>query len=179
MAPAKTPIQRLQKGLQINRLGDLAKLAADPATPIGVLVDCPRKVRLIDDAQHVLQCDSEQSRSRPCQKRQYGKEVVMFDCMMAQYIQQHIECVAARIVGLSRIEPERSFQRQIASASPTGKCREIMGIERDQRVFRIAIGRTKPAIVIAFATTALLLVVLLAARGLTGTDHVDGREPEA
>jgi multicomponent K+:H+ antiporter subunit C len=32
------------------------------------------------------------------------------------------------------------------------------------------------AIVIAFATTALLLVVLLAARGLTGTDHVDGEE---
>ena len=35
------------------------------------------------------------------------------------------------------------------------------------------------AIVIGFATTALLLVVLLAARGLTGTDHVDGREPDA
>ena len=34
------------------------------------------------------------------------------------------------------------------------------------------------AIVISFATTALLLVVLIAARGLTGTDHVDGREPE-
>jgi multicomponent K+:H+ antiporter subunit C len=34
------------------------------------------------------------------------------------------------------------------------------------------------AIVISFATTALLLVVLLAARGLTGSDHVDGREPE-
>ena len=33
-------------------------------------------------------------------------------------------------------------------------------------------------IVIGFATTALFLVVLLAARGLTGTDHVDGREPE-
>jgi len=32
------------------------------------------------------------------------------------------------------------------------------------------------AIVIGFATTALLLVVLLAARGLTGSDHVDGRE---
>jgi multicomponent K+:H+ antiporter subunit C len=32
------------------------------------------------------------------------------------------------------------------------------------------------AIVIAFATTALLLVVLLVARGLTGTDHVDGEE---
>jgi multicomponent K+:H+ antiporter subunit C len=32
------------------------------------------------------------------------------------------------------------------------------------------------AIVIGFATTALFLVVLLAARGLTGTDHVDGKE---
>ncbi len=30
------------------------------------------------------------------------------------------------------------------------------------------------AIVIGFATTALLLVVILAARGLTGGDHVDG-----
>ncbi len=35
------------------------------------------------------------------------------------------------------------------------------------------------AIVISFAMTALLLVVLLASRGLTGTDHVDGDEPEA
>jgi multicomponent Na+:H+ antiporter MnhC subunit len=35
------------------------------------------------------------------------------------------------------------------------------------------------AIVIGFATTALFLVLLLALRGLTGTDHVDGREPEA
>ena len=35
------------------------------------------------------------------------------------------------------------------------------------------------AIVIGFATTALLLVVLLAARGMTGTDHVDGREDES
>lgn len=34
------------------------------------------------------------------------------------------------------------------------------------------------AIVISFATTALFLVVLLASRGLTGTDHVDGREPK-
>ncbi|MYN11710.1 Na+/H+ antiporter subunit C [Pusillimonas sp. TS35] len=32
------------------------------------------------------------------------------------------------------------------------------------------------AIVIGFATTALFLVMLLASRGLSGTDHVDGRE---
>jgi len=35
------------------------------------------------------------------------------------------------------------------------------------------------AIVIGFATTALFLVVLLAARGLADTDHVDGRESQA
>jgi multicomponent K+:H+ antiporter subunit C len=34
------------------------------------------------------------------------------------------------------------------------------------------------AIIISFAMTALLLVVLLASRGLTGTDHVDGQEPD-
>ena len=34
------------------------------------------------------------------------------------------------------------------------------------------------AIVISFATTALFLVVLIVARGLTGTDHVDGVERE-
>ena len=33
------------------------------------------------------------------------------------------------------------------------------------------------AIVIGFAMTALFLVVLLASRGLSGTDHVDGEEP--
>src|SRR5690606_17006677 len=32
------------------------------------------------------------------------------------------------------------------------------------------------AIVISFATTALFLVVLIASRGLTGSDHVDGSE---
>lgn len=35
------------------------------------------------------------------------------------------------------------------------------------------------AIVIGFATTALFLVVMIASRGLTGTDHVDGRESDA
>ncbi|WBX83068.1 Na+/H+ antiporter subunit C [Sphingosinicella microcystinivorans] len=35
------------------------------------------------------------------------------------------------------------------------------------------------AIVISFATTALMLVVLLASRGLTDTDHVDGEEQDS
>ena len=33
------------------------------------------------------------------------------------------------------------------------------------------------AIVISFATTALFLVVIMASRGLTGTDLVNGKEP--
>ena len=35
------------------------------------------------------------------------------------------------------------------------------------------------AIVIGFASTALYLVIMIGARGLTGTDHVDGKEPDA
>ena len=34
------------------------------------------------------------------------------------------------------------------------------------------------AIVISFATTALFMVVIMASRGLTDTDHVDGKEPD-
>ena len=34
------------------------------------------------------------------------------------------------------------------------------------------------AIVISFATTALFLAVMIASRGMTGTDHVDGQERE-
>lgn len=33
------------------------------------------------------------------------------------------------------------------------------------------------AIVIGFATTALYLVMMIGARGLSGSDHVDGEEP--
>jgi multicomponent K+:H+ antiporter subunit C len=35
------------------------------------------------------------------------------------------------------------------------------------------------AIVIGFATTALFLVVIIAARGMMGTDHVDGQERDS
>jgi multicomponent K+:H+ antiporter subunit C len=35
------------------------------------------------------------------------------------------------------------------------------------------------AIVIGFATTALFLVVVLASRGLSGTDHVDGTQEDS
>lgn len=61
-----------------------------------------------------------------------------------------------------------------------------LAIDRPPIVNASAAGYTDPlpqalvltAIVIGFATTALFLVVLLAARGLTGSDHVDGTEPK-
>ena len=37
---------------------------------------------------------------------------------------------------------------------------------------------TLTAIVIGFAMTALFLVVLLASRGMSGTDHVDGSKAD-
>ena len=47
----------------------------------------------------------------------------------------------------------------------------------DIGVFTLVVGSTLlilTAIVIGFAMTALFLVVLLASRGMSGTDHVDG-----
>jgi multicomponent K+:H+ antiporter subunit C len=38
-------------------------------------------------------------------------------------------------------------------------------------------GLVLTAIVIGFATTALCLVMMIGARGLSGSDHVDGEEP--
>ena len=64
----------------------------------------------------------------------------------------------------------------------------LLGEQRRQAQARVGIAATLAdpvpqalvltAIVIGFATTALFLVVLLASRGLTGTDHVDGREEQ-
>jgi multicomponent K+:H+ antiporter subunit C len=53
------------------------------------------------------------------------------------------------------------------------------GTSGDPAVFADPLPQTLvlTAIVIGFATTALFLVVMLAARGLTGGDHVDGRPP--
>ena len=54
----------------------------------------------------------------------------------------------------------------------------VVGADPDRLADPLPQALVLTAIVIAFATTALFLVVVLAARGLTGTDHVDGREPD-
>lgn len=56
----------------------------------------------------------------------------------------------------------------------------IDGVAADPALYAdpVPLALVLTAIVIGFASTALFLVVLLAARGLTGTDHVDGRESD-
>ena len=48
------------------------------------------------------------------------------------------------------------------------------GVDPAQFADPLPQGLVLTAIVIGFATTALFLVVLLASRGFSGTDHVDG-----
>ena len=55
----------------------------------------------------------------------------------------------------------------------------VPGLAKTLIVRSLAQALALTAIVISFATTALFLVLLLAARGLTGTDHVDGREKDS
>ncbi|WP_028358096.1 Na+/H+ antiporter subunit C [Brackiella oedipodis] len=50
------------------------------------------------------------------------------------------------------------------------------GIDPSQYADPIPQALVLTAIVIGFGVTSLFLVVLLAQRGFTGTDHVDGRE---
>ena len=69
-----------------------------------------------------------------------------------------------------------SMGRLTINAPPVVKA----GIEANPAIFADPVPQALvlTAIVIGFATTALFLVVLLASRGLTGTDHVDGKESE-
>lgn len=50
------------------------------------------------------------------------------------------------------------------------------GVDASQFADPVTQALVLTAIVIGFATTALYLVLLLTSRGLTGTDHVDGKE---
>jgi len=60
----------------------------------------------------------------------------------------------------------------------TGRAPIIAGESADPTLYADPVPQALvlTAIVIGFGTTALLLVLLLALRALTGTDHVDGRD---
>ena len=68
----------------------------------------------------------------------------------------------------------------LMSATFQGKEAPLLPVEEPEKVADPLVqALALTAIVISFATTALLLVVVLASRGLSGGDHVDGEEPEA
>ncbi len=54
----------------------------------------------------------------------------------------------------------------------------VAGVDPSRHADPVPQSLVLTSIVISFSMTALYLVVLLATRGLTGTDHVDGEEPD-
>ena len=87
-------------------------------------------------------------------------QVIVGLCLLAYGVNLFIFAMGRLYIGAAPIMPKGGFVDPTAYADPLPQSLVLT------------------AIVISFAMTALFLVVLLASRGLTGTDHVDGREPK-
>ena len=87
-------------------------------------------------------------------------QVIIGLCLLSYAVNLFIFSMGRVMVGAPPIMPKGGFVNPAAFADPVPQALVLT------------------AIVISFATTALFLVVMLAARGLTGTDHVDGKERE-
>ncbi|WP_225025973.1 Na+/H+ antiporter subunit C [Xinfangfangia pollutisoli] len=87
-------------------------------------------------------------------------QVIIGLCLLSYAVNLFIFSMGRLTVGAPAIMPRGGFVNPAAYADPVPQALVLT------------------AIVISFATTALFLVVLIAARGLTGNDHVDGRETE-
>ncbi len=87
-------------------------------------------------------------------------QVIIGLCLVSYGVNLFIFAMGRLQIGAAPIMPKGGFVNPDAYADPLPQALVLT------------------AIVIGFATTALFLVVLLAARGLTGTDHVDGHERE-
>jgi len=85
-------------------------------------------------------------------------QVIIGLCLLAYGINLFIFAMGRLYVGAAPIMPKGGFVDPTAYADPVPQALVLT------------------CSVIGFATTALLLVVLLVSRGLTGSDHVDGRE---
>ncbi len=79
-------------------------------------------------------------------------------CLLAYGVGLFIFAMGRLYIGAAPIMPKGGFVDPTAYADPLPQSLVLT------------------AIVISFATTALFLVVMIAARGATGTDHVDGKE---
>lgn len=87
-------------------------------------------------------------------------QVIVGLCLLSYSVNLFIFAMGRLTVGTPPIMPKGGFINPEAYADPLPQALVLT------------------AIVIGFATTALLLVVIMASRGLTGTDHVDGQERE-
>ncbi len=85
-------------------------------------------------------------------------QVIVGLCLLSYAVNLFIFSMGRLTVGAPPIMPKGGFVNPVAFADPVPQALILT------------------AIVISFATTALFLVVMLASRGLTGTDHVDGKE---
>ena len=87
-------------------------------------------------------------------------QVIVGLCLLSYAVNLFIFSMGRLTLGAPPIMPRGGFINPTAYADPLPQALVLT------------------AIVISFATTALFLVVLIASRGLTGTDHVDGQERE-
>ena len=85
-------------------------------------------------------------------------QVIVGLCLLSYAVNLFIFSMGRLMLGVPPIMPRGGFVNAAAYADPLPQALVLT------------------AIVISFATTALFLVVMIAARGLTGTDHVDGTE---
>jgi multicomponent K+:H+ antiporter subunit C len=87
-------------------------------------------------------------------------QVIVGLCLLSYAVNLFIFSMGRLTVGAPPIMPKGGFVDPTAFADPLPQALVLT------------------AIVISFATTALFLVVMIASRGMTGTDHVDGQERE-
>jgi len=85
-------------------------------------------------------------------------QVIVGLCLLSYAVNLFIFSMGRLAIGAPPVMPRGGFVNPAAYADPVPQALVLT------------------AIVISFATTALFLVVLIAARGLTGNDHVDGEE---
>ncbi|WP_333817926.1 Na+/H+ antiporter subunit C [Tabrizicola sp.] len=85
-------------------------------------------------------------------------QVIVGLCLLSYAVNLFIFSTGRVMLGVPPIMPRGGFVDPAAYADPMPQALVLT------------------AIVISFATTALFLVVMIASRGLTGTDHVDGTE---
>ena len=85
-------------------------------------------------------------------------QVIVGLCLLSYAVNLFIFSMGRLAIGAPPIMPRGGFVNPAAYADPVPQALVLT------------------AIVISFATTSLFLVVLIAARGLTGNDHVDGEE---